>query len=205
MTRLPSHSAPQTPELSSPPRRIRWRLIGWSIPVALLMLPLIAMQFTDEVDWDLPDFIIMGTLMGIAGGGIELAMKLSQNIRYRVAAVLAVLAGFVLIWVNLAVGIIGDDDLPMDLPYFVVMMGGLLGAVGSRFRAAALAVTLYLMVLALVLIAVWVIVSGSVAAHTSSIDVIGITGFFSTLFLVPAMLFQQAARDEREQAAQHHD
>lgn len=182
-------------------RRIRWRLIGWSIPVGLLMLPLIAMQFTDEVDWDLPDFIIMGALMGMVGGGIELAVKLSKNIRYRVAAVISLTAGFLLMWVNMAVGIIGDGDLPMDLPYFLVMLGGVVGIVASRFRPAGLALTLYLMVAALVLIALAVIVTDSLPMYTTGKDLLGITGFFATLFMVSALLFQQAARDECEQVA----
>lgn len=185
-------------------RPVPWRLIGWSIPVALLLSPLIAIQFTSEVDWDLPDFLIMGTLMAMVGGGIELAVKLSKNIRYRLAAVLALLSGFLLMWVNMAVGIIGDGDLPVDLPYFLVMLGGVVGIVASRFRPAGLAVTLYLMVAALVLIAVGVIVTGSLPPYATGKDVLGITGFFATLFLVSALLFQQAARDEQAEVA-HHD
>lgn len=199
---------------SNTPRRVPWRLIGWSIPVGLLLLPLIAMQFTQAVDWGVFDFILMGALMGIVGGGIELAVKLSHSTRYRVAAVLALMAGFMMIWVNLAVGIIGDGDHPVNLLYFVVVMGGLVGTVTSRFRPAGLATTLYLMVIALVLIGVGVIVTGSFPAATPASDaqaiealviqVLGITGFFSMLFLVPALLFQQAAKDERAQAEQNH-
>lgn len=210
---------------TNPPRSLPWHLIGWSIPVALLMLPLIAMQFTQEVDWGLFDFILMGALMGIVGGGIELAVSLSQNTRYRVAAVLALLAGFMMIWVNLAVGIIGDGDHPANLLYFVVVIGGLVGVVASRFRPAGLAATMYLMVISLVLIGVGVIVTGSLPAdvpaavipavgapagdapgiNASAMQVLGITGFFSVLFLVPALLFQQAARDERALSEQNHE
>lgn len=184
-------------------RRVPWRLIGWSIPVGLLMLPLIAMQFTQEVDWGVFDFILMGALMGMVGGGIELAVKLSRNVRYRVAAVLALMAGFLMVWVNMAVSIIGDGDHPANVLYFVVVMGGLVGIVASRCRPAGLATTLYLMVIALVLIAMGVIVSGTLPASTSALDLLGITGFFSMMFLASALLFRQAAYDERAQAGQH--
>ena len=43
-------------------RRRRWRLAAWSVAALLLLLPLVAMQFTDEVNWSLADFVVFGAL-----------------------------------------------------------------------------------------------------------------------------------------------
>ena len=86
----------------------RWRVIGWGAAAIMLLLPLIAMQFTDEVDWDLSDFIIFGAMLAAAGGTFELATRVTSNKTHRAAVVLALAAAFILIWVNGAVGIIGN-------------------------------------------------------------------------------------------------
>lgn len=71
----------------------------------ILLIPLIAMQFTDEVNWDLTDFIVMGTLIFGTGLAYELIAKrmASPGRRILVGVLLAVL--FLYIWAELAVGI----------------------------------------------------------------------------------------------------
>ncbi len=84
------------------------RLIGIVITIALLLvIPLIAMQFTDEVNWSPPDFVIMGVLLLGTGLMCELVMRKVNNIKYQVAICGVLLAAFVLIWLELAVGIFG--------------------------------------------------------------------------------------------------
>ena len=48
-------------------RKNRWRVTGWGAAAVMLLLPLIAMQFTDEVDWDVSDFIIFGAMFAGLG------------------------------------------------------------------------------------------------------------------------------------------
>jgi hypothetical protein len=84
------------------------RLIGIVLIVALLLLiPLIAMQFTDEVDWSPFDFIVMGVLLFGTGLMCEFVLRKVKKARYRVALVGAILIAFLLIWAELAVGIFG--------------------------------------------------------------------------------------------------
>ena len=84
------------------------RLIGIVIIVALLLLiPLVAMQFTNEVNWTLSDFVVMGALLLGTGLLCELVMRKVNNIKYRVAICGVILAALVLIWIELAVGIFG--------------------------------------------------------------------------------------------------
>lgn len=75
--------------------------------VALLLIPLIAMQFTNEVDWKLLDFVIMGFLLVGTGLMCELILRKFKKLEYRVLIIGAVLFMFFLIWAELAVGILG--------------------------------------------------------------------------------------------------
>ena len=75
--------------------------------VFLLLIPLIAMQFTDEVKWTLLDFIVAGILLLSTGFIIDLAIKKVKNINYRIAITIALLILLLLIWAELAVGIFG--------------------------------------------------------------------------------------------------
>ncbi len=84
------------------------RLIGILVAVpVLLMIPLIAMQFTNEVNWSLSDFIIMGVLLLSMGLICELIIRSVQKSTYRIALCIAVLVMLFLIWAELAVGVFG--------------------------------------------------------------------------------------------------
>jgi hypothetical protein len=72
----------------------------------ILLLPLLAMQFTDEVAWDLFDFVVAGALLVGTGLTYELAARRMGNNAHR-AAFGAALVTALLIWAELAVGIFG--------------------------------------------------------------------------------------------------
>lgn len=84
------------------------RLISIVITVALLLLiPLLAMQFTSEVVWTSFDFVIAGVLLLSTGLACEFIMRKVKNIKYRIIICGVILAMFALIWIELAVGIFG--------------------------------------------------------------------------------------------------
>jgi hypothetical protein len=73
----------------------------------VLLVPLIAMQFSNEWDWDVSDFIIVGILLAGVGFAYELVVNGLKN-NHRQAAIGVTLAvAMVLVWVELAVGIFG--------------------------------------------------------------------------------------------------
>jgi len=76
-------------------------------PLFLLFIPLIGMMFTDEINWTLSDFIIMGFLLLGFGMGIELISTRTKNSKFRILYILIVCVLFLLIWAELAVGIFG--------------------------------------------------------------------------------------------------
>jgi hypothetical protein len=66
--------------------------VGIGVAV-ILLIPLIAMLFTDQVVWTFSDFVFVGVLLAIIGTAVELAVKKSGN-RLAVAgiAILGLLA-----------------------------------------------------------------------------------------------------------------
>jgi hypothetical protein len=71
--------------------------------LAILAIPFIAMQFTNEVNWTMSDFVIMGTIIFITGLLIELAIQKAG--KYKVIAVIGIIVMFLWLWVELAVGL----------------------------------------------------------------------------------------------------
>lgn len=84
------------------------RVVGIIMVVfLLLMIPLIAMQFTEEVKWTPFDFVVAGILLLGTGLLCELVIRKVTKMEYRVAICLAILAALFVIWLELAVGIFG--------------------------------------------------------------------------------------------------
>ena len=83
-------------------------LIIFTTAVLLLTIPFIGMQFTNEVNWSIADFALMGVMLFGTGALIELTLRMVKTTRNRliVCAVLAIL--FLLTWAELAVGIFGS-------------------------------------------------------------------------------------------------
>ena len=75
--------------------------------VAILLVPMIAMQFTDQVNWTLTDFVIGGGLLLGAGLMLEGILRKFEHSKYKALIVAALVIAFLLIWAELAVGIFG--------------------------------------------------------------------------------------------------
>ena len=84
-----------------------WRIVLWGGAALLLLAPLAAMQFTDEVNWTGLDFATFGGLLVACCAAYELTARLTASRVYRAVAALAIAAAFLLIWANLAVGVWG--------------------------------------------------------------------------------------------------
>jgi hypothetical protein len=160
--------------------------IGIVLGVAvLLLLPLLAMQLTREVAWGPVDFAVAGVLLAGTGLLFELAVRKASNLAYRAAVGIALAATLLLIWINLAVGIIGNEGNPANLMYGGVLAVGLIGAVVARFRPGGMARALFATALAQALVAVIALVARLDA--TVLLD-----GFFAAMWIGSALLFQRA-------------
>ncbi len=174
----------------------RLRILGWSAAAALLLLPLVAMQFTDEVNWTASDFAFAAVLFGSVGGALELVVRRSGLLTYRLGAGVAILAAFLLIWVNAAVGLIGSEGNDWNLLYGAVLAVALLGGVLAGFRARGMAVAMLAAAVAQVVVTAVAVALGTdegVSAGLSEIVFAG--GGFGALWLASAALFRTAARE----------
>lgn len=167
----------------------RWSLLVWACAVLVWLAPLAAMQFTTDIHWTPFDFAVFGAMLLCAAGAFEVTVRLNGNGAYRAAMGLAILAAFLLVWANLAVGWIGDPVHPANLLFggllAVLCLGGFLVA----FRARGMA---------------WV--TTVVAAGQVLAGLAGVIGFgaeplilaptlvFTLMWLVSAWLFGRAVR-----------
>ncbi len=164
----------------------RWRIAAWSAAALMLLLPGVAMQFTDEVAWSAGDFAAFAAMLAVAGAAFELAARRTRDKAYRAAVGIALAAAFLLVWANEAVGLIGSEDNPANLMFYGVLGVGIGGAVVARFRPRAMARVMVVTALAPVLVAAIALVAGWGRPPPLAI------GFFVVLWLVSAWLFRRS-------------
>jgi phosphatidylserine synthase len=77
--------------------------------VFLLLIPLIAMQFTNEVNWNVSDFVVAGILFLGTGLICEFVMRKVKKTNHRIILCIIILVALFLIWIELAVGLFGTE------------------------------------------------------------------------------------------------
>ncbi len=162
------------------------------VTALILLIPLIAMQFTSEVNWSAGDFVFMGVLLFGTGLAWELISKKSGKPAYRLAVALAVLASFLLIWVNAAVGIIGEDN-PANLLYLAVVAIAFFGATASKFEARKSSYAMFAAAAAQALVPVIALVFWNSDFSPGVMQVFALNGFFVMLWIASGLLLRRAA------------
>ena len=169
--------------------RNRWSLPIWGGAALLLSIPAIAMRFTSEVDWGPEDFIVMGAMLAIACGSYEFVTRLSSNWAYRAGAAAAIVVSFLTVWVNLAVGMLGDEGNPANMMFGLVILVAAIGALVAGFRPAGMARAMEAAAVAQGAMTLYALFGGYA-------EVVFHVGFFILPWLVAAQLFRKAARQQ---------
>ena len=184
-------------------QNITGRLTVWAAVVAfILLIPLVAMQFTEEVNWDLFDFAFMGALLFGSGLAYELVARKGRAVAYRAAVGVALAAAFLLVWVNGAVGFIGNEGNPANLMYLGVLAIGIIGAFIARLKPLGMMRALSAVALAQMLVPVIALMIWS--PQVTSWGAAGVGGvfvlnaFFAMLFAASALLFRGGADPSSE-------
>lgn len=165
-----------------------WRVALWGGTGVLLAAPWVAMRFTPEVNWTTLDFAIFGGMLLTALVGFEIVSRLSGSPGYRAAWGVAIVAGFLLLWAQLAVGVIGSERDGANWVLVAIPVIWALGALASWCRARGMAVTM-------AAIAVTQTAIGLLAL-SAGYRILGPTVVFTGLWLLSAGLFYRAAASE---------
>ena len=159
----------------------------------LLSIPLLAMRFTDAVVWDAFDFAIMGALLIATRSAWEGARRVRADVAYRTGVGLGLLGLFLLVWLNLAVGLIGNEANPANLMYVGVILLAVVGAAIAGLRPNGMERLMYAVAAAFVLIAIVALGFGLGGPASGTIEILGVNAFFIAIFLAAGALFHEAS------------
>jgi hypothetical protein len=174
---------------------IRWG--RWVLVTAVVLAtPALAMalqlgvpdpgQGTDGVNWGPMDFAIIGVLVLSSGLLYEYASSRGGTVAHKAAVGIAVLAGLGLIWVNLAVGMIGDEGNPANLMYIFVLFVALIGASIARFEPREASIAMFATAAAQAAVALIALVAGLGPQLLAD-------AFFIAAWVASGLLFRQAS------------
>ncbi|KAA3621704.1 MAG: hypothetical protein DWP94_09915 [Flavobacterium sp.] len=75
------------------------------VVILILFIPLIGMQFTENIRWGPMDFLVAAVLLFGTGLILEVIVRKVNKTYYRILIVTAIIVLFLLIWAELAVGV----------------------------------------------------------------------------------------------------
>lgn len=172
-----------------------WRVARWSAAAALLMVPAVMMQVSDEWNWGPASFVVAGALLAGVLLAYEWAARRNGGAAYRAGVVVALVASFLVVWINLAVGIVGSEENPVNLSFFCLVFAAGIGAFAAEFRPAGMARAMLGVAMVQMLLAMIIATATPVMREPgASAGVLVLSAFIAALWLGAAALFRAAAR-----------
>lgn len=175
---------------NGPLRTFPWRKLVWGTAITLMVAATVAKFTVAGFNWSPGDFVFAAVLIGGGALAFELAMWVARgSTPYLLGAAMGIGACFLLVWINAAVGIIGDEDNAANLGFLAIVLVAMLGTLAARARAAGMAVAMTVCgaaQLAMAGYAFWV----------SSIEGIVASVVFAGIWFTAAHLFRVAAREQ---------
>jgi len=115
---------------------------------------------------------------------------------YRLGAAVAFGAALLQIWMNLAVGIVGSEDNPVNQGFYLVVAAAAACAFTARLSAEGMARAMVATAGLQALLALAIATAPSTARiePMGALGVLVLSGGFVVLWLISALLFHQAAR-----------
>jgi hypothetical protein len=176
-----------------------WRIARWTVAATLLAIPALAMRIPGSGwNWSVGDFVFAGTMICGTALAYERAVSRSGHWAYRAGAATALAAAFLLVWINLAVGIVGNADDPHNAAYFAEVLLAAATAFTAALRPAGMAramlatAAFQLLLTALAAPAGW-----GAGEPPGALALFGLNMAFAALWLLSARLFRRAGRDEK--------
>lgn len=184
-------------------KSLKVRLGIWAIVVILLLIiPLVLTIRDGNVEgvgwnWSPFDFVFAFIVLFGSGAAYEYISRKFKNTTYKSAVALGVLSTLMLIWMNGAVGIIGDEDEWPNMLYLGVFLCGFFGTIISRFKPRGMARTLFTMAtvqMLIPLIAFLTVAEKVIFDPPGVLGVLAINTFFAALFTISGFLFRKASK-----------
>ena len=163
------------------------RTLGWSAVVLLLLAPAVAMLAGAEgVHWTAQDFVAAAIMLGGTGLAIELAVRRFPARSARLGAALALLSALVQVWINAAVGIIGNEQNDLNFMFVAVIGVALVGCVVTKLQPARMATIMKVT-------AITQVAAGIVGLLAGSPEALVLSLVFAAGWLVSGRLFSRAS------------
>lgn len=172
--------------IPSTPLIRRLSMLAWIGAATLFALPAVAMLVTSEVQWSLADFIVFAGLLALVVMPFQLALRRVRNFAALSAVAVALGTGFVMVWANLAIGLVGDGPTLANRALMAVLVVPVIGAILTRAAPRGMAGVM----LATALVNAVVLAILALTAPET-----GVIFCFAFVFgwLVSALLFRRAA------------
>lgn len=122
--------------------------------------------------------------------------RIWPSLAYRGGLAVALATAFVLIWINLAVGIVGEDN-PVNFNFFMLIFASAVGAYAARFQPDGMARAMRGTAVVQMLLAVAIATAPLTQREPgAAMGVLLLCSFFAALWLVSAALFHKASKTE---------
>jgi hypothetical protein len=163
----------------------------------ILLVPVAAMMFTDQVKWSVFDFVLVGVLLMGTGLSYIVITRSAASTAFKAGTALALATGLFMVWANFGVGLIGSGPNFANLMYIAVVAVAIVGTVMAR-GASGMERTMYATAGTLGLIAIIALIAIRKLEGSTAIEIIGVNGFFAALFAASGLLFRAAAKRKED-------
>ncbi len=171
-----------------------WRIAAWSVAAGLMLLPVMASLATGGTDWSNGDFVFVAVVLFGSCFLFDLAARKAPNFPYLAGAGCALAAGFGLIVVNGAVGLVGSEDEAHNLWFGAAILVAITGALIARGRSEGMARAMFAAAITHIAVSAALLIgAGGVAEGGLSMEIVGLAGF-AAMWLTSAALIHYSAR-----------
>jgi hypothetical protein len=160
----------------------------------ILLLPLWGNFNVEGCNWSPFDFVAAFIVLFGAGSVFEWIASKGGTSDYRVAVGVACATGLVLLWINMAVGLIGSDDNPANLMYLMVLALAFSGACLAGFESRGTSRALFVTAAAQALVPVMALIFNPDDFSPGVARVFLLNSLFVAMWIVSALLFRYAGR-----------
>lgn len=171
-----------------------WRIAAWSTAAGIMLLP-IAVQLTHgHFGWSFGDFLGIGLILLSGGAIFDLAARRAPNFAYLAGTGAALTAGFGLVVVNGAVGLVGSENEAHNALFFAVLAVACLGSIIAGGRPAPMAKAMLAAAGTHIAVSTALLIDANgVSDGNPQMEVFGL-GIFAMLWLASAWLFRSASK-----------